>query len=137
MRTQHAQPFSRRRFLGGVMLAGTAGLLGLTPGPVAAEPPLETTTLRIAQGSAICFAPQYVAADQLFQAEGLVDVPYVKRAPSAFEALFSGEADLASTDVGSMSVHINKGQSMVILGGCTLAATNSSAPTTFAPSGTW
>ena len=29
MRIQHARQFSRRRFLGGVTLAGTAGLLGL------------------------------------------------------------------------------------------------------------
>jgi NitT/TauT family transport system substrate-binding protein len=46
MRTQHARPFSRRQFLGGLTLAGTAGLLGLHPRPVAAEPPPETTRLR-------------------------------------------------------------------------------------------
>jgi hypothetical protein len=49
METQHARPFSRRRFLGGLTLAGTAGLLGLPARPVAAEPPPETTRLRLAQ----------------------------------------------------------------------------------------
>jgi NitT/TauT family transport system substrate-binding protein len=93
------------------------GLLGLHPRPVAAEPPPETTTLRIARGPAICFAPQYVAAEQLFQAEGFVDVQYVVKRPLAFEAIVSGEADLASTDVSSLIVSIDKGQPMVILMG--------------------
>jgi NitT/TauT family transport system substrate-binding protein len=70
MPSQHARRCSRRRFLGGLTLAGTAGLLSLTPRLVGAEAPPETRTLRIAQSPAICFAPQYVAADQLFQAEG-------------------------------------------------------------------
>jgi len=46
MHSQHARRFSRRRFLGGMTLAGTAGLLGLPARRVAAEPPPETTTLR-------------------------------------------------------------------------------------------
>ena len=49
MHIQHAQRFSRRRFLGGT-LAGMAGLLGVPPPPprpVAAEPPPETTRLRV------------------------------------------------------------------------------------------
>ena len=39
MRTQHTQPVSRRKFLGGLTLVGTVGLLGLHPGLAAAEPP--------------------------------------------------------------------------------------------------
>src|SRR3989442_914436 len=38
MRTPCERPFSRRRFLGGLTLAGTASLLGLCPTPVVAEP---------------------------------------------------------------------------------------------------
>jgi NitT/TauT family transport system substrate-binding protein len=117
MRAQHPEGWTRRRFLGGLTLAGTAGLLGLHPRPAAAEPPPETTRLRIAQGQAICFAPQYVAADQLFQAEGFVDVQYIVKRPLAFETVISGEADLASTDVSSMIVDIDKGQPIVILVG--------------------
>jgi hypothetical protein len=61
MRTQHARQFSRRRFLEGLTLAGTAGFLGWHPRPVAAEPPPETATVRlIDQGT--CLAPQYLAA---------------------------------------------------------------------------
>jgi len=57
MSIQHARPFSRRRFLGGVTLAGTAGLLGLRAKPVAAVPPPETTRIRLGQTSSVCRAP--------------------------------------------------------------------------------
>ena len=43
MSVQHARPSSRRRFLGGLTFAGTAGFLGLLPRGAAAEPPPETT----------------------------------------------------------------------------------------------
>jgi hypothetical protein len=39
MRPQHTRQFNRRRFLGALTLAVTAGLLGPHPKPVAAEPP--------------------------------------------------------------------------------------------------
>jgi NitT/TauT family transport system substrate-binding protein len=39
--------WSRREFLGGLTVAGTAGLLGLRLGPVTAEPPPETTKIRL------------------------------------------------------------------------------------------
>ena len=97
-------------------LAGSAGLLSLPARRVAAEPPPETSTLRIGQSPAICFAPQYLAAEQLFQAEGFGDVQYVKR-PLAHETLVSGEADIASSDVGSMLRSIEQGQPLVLLAG--------------------
>ena len=75
MSTQHARRFSRRRFLG-VTLAGTAGLLGLHARRVAAEPPPETTTLRLVQSPAICAAPQYVA-EEFLHGEGFTEVRYV------------------------------------------------------------
>jgi NitT/TauT family transport system substrate-binding protein len=49
MRAQHADGWTRRRFLGGLTVAGAAGLLGLYPRPIAAEPPPETATLRLDQ----------------------------------------------------------------------------------------
>jgi NitT/TauT family transport system substrate-binding protein len=57
MRSQYARRFSRRKFLSGVTLAGTAGLLGLHPRPVAAEPPPETTRIRLIQFASACQAP--------------------------------------------------------------------------------
>jgi len=77
MHSQRPEGWSRRKFLGGLTLAGTAGLLGLHPMPVAAEPPPETTMLRLTQTPAICLAPQYVAAE-LLRGEGFTEVQYVK-----------------------------------------------------------
>src|SRR2546428_39022 len=63
MRTQHARRCSRRRFLGELTLAGTAGLLGLHARRVAAEPPPETTRIRLVRIPSICQAPAYVGLD--------------------------------------------------------------------------
>jgi NitT/TauT family transport system substrate-binding protein len=51
---QRAEGWTRRRFLGGLTLAGTAGLLGLYSRPIAAEPPPETTRLRLLKVDTIC-----------------------------------------------------------------------------------
>jgi NitT/TauT family transport system substrate-binding protein len=69
MRTPQAEGWTRRRFLGGLRVAGTAGLLGLPARPVAAEPPPETTRLRLVRGPGLCVAPEYVA-EELLQGEG-------------------------------------------------------------------
>ena len=58
MSNQHARRFSRRKFLEGLTLAGTAGLLGLHPRLVAAEPPPETTKIRLVKIPAMCLAPE-------------------------------------------------------------------------------
>jgi NitT/TauT family transport system substrate-binding protein len=66
---------SRRRFLTALSLAGAAGLVPI-PRSVAAEPPPETTTVRLSKFLAICFAPQYVV-EELLRDEGFSDVRYV------------------------------------------------------------
>src|SRR4051794_23522886 len=70
---------SRRRFLAGASALGGSSLLSLAPS-ASAEPPPETTTLRIFEGPVTCIAPSYVT-EQLLRAEGFTDVRYVK-APS-------------------------------------------------------
>jgi hypothetical protein len=47
MNVQLAEGWTRRAFLGRLTLAGTAGLLGLHPRRVGAEPPPETPTLKL------------------------------------------------------------------------------------------
>src|SRR5205809_5747304 len=68
---------TRRALRSGLALAGGGGLLGLTSRPAAAEPPPETTRVRLVQIAGICVAPQYVA-EELLRAEGFVDVQYVQ-----------------------------------------------------------
>ncbi|MGH8064396.1 MAG: twin-arginine translocation signal domain-containing protein [Candidatus Entotheonellia bacterium] len=93
--------WSRREFLGKLTLAGTAGFLSLYPKPIAAEPPPETTTLRLMEAPALCNAPEYVA-EALFPSEGFSAVRYVKTGGGAgtMKALASGDIDLAkATDL--------------------------------------
>jgi NitT/TauT family transport system substrate-binding protein len=117
MNTQYARQFSRRRFLGGVTLVGTARLLGLRPRPVAAEPPPETTRLRLVQSPAICISPLYVA-EELLQSEGFTDVQYVKMAGNLFtQAVAAGEVDLVLNFVGPLLIRLEAGDPIVILAG--------------------
>jgi NitT/TauT family transport system substrate-binding protein len=118
MRTQHARRFSRRRFLGGVTLAGTIGLLGLRPRSVAAEAPPETTRIRLVQIPSICQAPSYVA-EELLRSEGFTEVHYLKKAGTADieTALASGEADLNGHFAAPLLLRLEAGDPIVILGG--------------------
>ena len=58
----------RRGFVKDMALAGVAGMLGFGREAFAAEPPPESTRLRIADSTALCFAPQFVA-EELLRAE--------------------------------------------------------------------
>jgi NitT/TauT family transport system substrate-binding protein len=61
MHMPHPARWTRREFLGGLTLAGTAGLLGLRSRPLAAEPPPETTKLRLTRATGgSCVAPKYL-----------------------------------------------------------------------------
>jgi NitT/TauT family transport system substrate-binding protein len=121
MSTQHARQFSRRRFLGGVTLAGTAGLLGVPPRPVAAEPPPETTRLRLALTGSICQAPQFVA-EALLRGEGFTDVQYQQwgdppKIPLRMQALASGDTDLDTTFASTLITRIAAGDPILVLTG--------------------
>src|SRR5579885_2420942 len=97
---------TRRRFLATAALAGAAGLLGR---PAEAEPPPETTRIRLMRTTSLCWAPQLIA-DELLRAEGFTDVSYLEvpvgRAVS--ELLVKGEADLGMNFVGPNIVRIDR-----------------------------
>jgi len=118
MRPQHARGVSRRSFLRGLTLAGTAGLLGWHPRLIVAEPPPETTTLRLAQGLSLCGAPQYVAGE-LLQAEGFLEVHSVKtNAVRDLEvALASGDVHLGMHFAAPLIVRLDQADPIVILAG--------------------
>jgi NitT/TauT family transport system substrate-binding protein len=116
MGVQHARPCSRRRFLGGVTLAGAAGLLGVHPRPIAGEPPPETTTLRLARTTSICQAPQYVV-EALFEAEGFTDVQFVGEGAFPDRTLVSNEAQIGMLFLGPLLLRLDEGAPLLILSG--------------------
>ena len=117
MRTQHARLFSRRRFLRGMTLAGTAGLLSLPPRLAAAEPPPETTRLRMTRIPGLCIAPQYVA-QELLLAEGFPDLQYVDvGGVDPYPAFAAGQIDLSMAFVPPFLVQVDTGLPVVLLAG--------------------
>jgi NitT/TauT family transport system substrate-binding protein len=117
MSRRQGEGLSRREFLGGLTLAGTASLIGLHPRLVAAEPPPETTRLRLAQSSAICISPLYVA-QELLPGEGFTDAQYVKIGRELFtQAVASGEVDIALNFVGPLLISVDTGEPVVMLAG--------------------
>jgi NitT/TauT family transport system substrate-binding protein len=86
---------TRRRFLSMTALAGAAGILP-PQRAWAAEPALETTTVRLGRVPVICFAPQYVC-EALLRAEGFTDVRYLDATVGAeLEGLGQGKFDFQS-----------------------------------------
>ena len=115
---EHARYLGRRQFLSRVTAMGTASLLGLSSKPSAAEPPPETTTIRIIQIPSICQAPQSVA-QELLRGEGFTDVQYIKKAGARgiSEALASGEADINNNFAGPSIVRLEAADPIVFLSG--------------------
>jgi NitT/TauT family transport system substrate-binding protein len=118
MNREHAQYATRRQFLGRLTLMGTAGLLGIHSGPSAAEPPPETTRIRLVQNPGICLAPQYVA-EELLRNEGFTDIQYLKQPNSSAInlALTSGEVDITGHFAGPAIIRVDAGDPIVILSG--------------------
>jgi NitT/TauT family transport system substrate-binding protein len=109
--------WSRRQFVAGLTLAGTTGLLGVRPEATVAEPPPETTRLRVLQSLSLCLAPQYVAED-LLRGEGFTEVQYVPHGPKGYyQTLSSGEADIGGDFAPPLIIQLDKGTPIVILGG--------------------
>jgi NitT/TauT family transport system substrate-binding protein len=118
MSSRRCDHWSRREFLTNVGLAGGAALFGLQADVFAAEPPPETTKLRLDWSGGICTAPQFVA-EQLLRGEGFTDVQYVKRGAvaEAAKALSAGEIDISVTNVWRILRQIDAGDPVLFLAG--------------------
>ena len=109
--------WSRRRFLGGLTMAGAAGMLASGGEPAQAEAPPETTRLRLAQIAGICVAPQYVAED-LLRAEGFTDVQYTRfEATNPYPAFIRGDIDIGMAFVAPFLLQVDAGVPIVLLSG--------------------
>ena len=109
--------WSRREFLTNLGLAGSAALFGFPSDAFAAEPPPETTKLRLVQSTSACQAPLYIA-DEMLRTERFNDITYVKQqGAGVYKSLVSGEADISVTFVAPFILEIDSGKPIVLLGG--------------------
>jgi NitT/TauT family transport system substrate-binding protein len=109
---------NRRDFLRSLSAVGAAGLFGALPGPAAAEPPPETTRIRLARVPSICRAPQYMTED-LLHAEGFTDVQYLSwpDTSQAGRAVATGDVDITMQYVGPSIMQLDSGAPLVFLAG--------------------
>jgi NitT/TauT family transport system substrate-binding protein len=108
----------RRHLVQALGLGGTAALLGLRPQSARAEPPPETTRIRLHDAPIACFAPSYVAGE-LLGAEGFTDIRFVKTplAEGPDGALAEGKVDFIMNDPPGHLMSLNTGAPIVILAG--------------------
>jgi NitT/TauT family transport system substrate-binding protein len=116
MSDHRSEGWSRREFLAKVTLAGTAGILGLEPSSFAAEPPPETTRIRLSQVAGICVAPQYVVRE-LLPGEGFTDIQYVFAGVFPYAGFASGAIDISMAFVAPFLVELEAGAPITLLGG--------------------
>ena len=108
---------TRRDLLTALSLVGAAGFLGTTR-TLAAEPPLETTTIRLAKISGICIAPQYVA-EALLRAEGFTDIRYVasEAGIGQSEAIARGEVDFSLNFAAPLIIPLDQDAPITVVAG--------------------
>ncbi len=108
---------NRRHFLASLSAAGAAGALGAR-GALADDGPPETTTIRLAFYTAICFAPLDVT-EEFLRAEGFTDIQYVRAAGgfSAPQMIAGGEVDFGISFAGTVVYYIDAGLPITALTG--------------------
>jgi NitT/TauT family transport system substrate-binding protein len=106
----------RRGFLRRATAAGAVAAIGLRARHASAEPPPETTKIRLTQIDGVCVAPQYIA-EELLKAEGFSDVQYVSVGVATYEAFARGDVDLSMAFVAPFILQVDAGLPIVLLGG--------------------
>jgi NitT/TauT family transport system substrate-binding protein len=119
---------TRREFLARLTAASAAGLLGLRPGIAVAEPPPETTSIKIVYDPDIpilCYGPQYVATEML-RLEGFTDIgyaPFLDAGLNDAEVVGVGNADISACWIGDLITEAESGASVVGLSGMHIGCT--------------
>ena len=117
MNNRRNDAWSRREFLSTAALAGTGALFGSPFASLAAEPPPETTKLRLVQQASLCRAPEYMA-EEILRGEGFADIQYIKKqAKELAPALASGEVNLSMHFAAPLVLHLEAGDPLVLLAG--------------------
>lgn len=109
---------TRREFVNAAAMAGASVL---ARDLFAAEPPPETTRLRLGRISSLCVAPQYVAHD-LLQAEGFREIAYIgdtlssSGVPGA-RAMAAGQIDVSMNFAAPLVLSLDESLPILLLGG--------------------
>ena len=108
---------TRREFTNGLALTAAAATLGFSAKPAEAEPPPETTKLRLARYTFdhACLAPTWVA-EEILRAEGFTDIQYTTTVDPIGD-LAAGKLDFGGGDVMSLLLFLDSGQPIVVLAG--------------------
>ena len=107
---------NRRKFLQQTSALGAASFIGWGR-PALAEPPPETTKIRLVHAPAICLAPQYLAED-LLRLEGFTEVEYVKNwTDYPAKSIDEGRADFTQDSAPILLPSVESGGSAVALAG--------------------
>jgi NitT/TauT family transport system substrate-binding protein len=119
MRNQRIELWSRRKFIGTAVVAGTNALLGLRSESIAAEPPPETNKIRVIEPPEICAGIPLIVAQELLKGEGFTQLQIVKKATGVegINAVSRGEAEFSIFPVSSLITRIDAGESLVSLAG--------------------
>ena len=110
---------ARRQFIKHIGLVGAAGALGHGQALLAAEPPPETTRIRLSKVATACLAPQYVAAE-LLRAEGFSQVEYVEHGTGGLplaQAMATGKFDIGMNYAATFVVALDEGLPLTLLAG--------------------
>src|SRR5690242_16159778 len=108
---------TRRGFLTAVSAAGALGLF-TTPRVLAAEAPLDTTSVRLFKSSLICSAAPQFAAEGLLCAEGFKEIAYIEVPRAEVPQAFSdGRVDFTVTFAVNHIQAIDRGAPITILAG--------------------
>jgi len=107
----------RRQFLQRASLIGAVSCLGIPRTLAAAEPPPETTKIRLVHAPSICAAPQYIA-EEFLRMDGFTDVQYLPLGTrNGPYALADGRGDIAMWDLPGLIPHLDAGKPIVLLAG--------------------
>ena len=108
---------TRRGFLTALSGAGAAGMFR-APRVLAAEGPLETTSVRLFKSSLICSAAPQYAAEELLRAEGFKEIVYVEVPRNeVLQAFAEGRVDFSVTFAVNHIQAIDYGAPITILAG--------------------
>lgn len=111
----------RRTLLQALAAAGAAGLSGRIAWAASAEPPPETTRIRLPKAPSACLAPQFVA-EALLRAEGFDQIEYVGVGTQAAglpgaQRMGAGETDIGMNFAAPLVVAVDIGAPIVVLAG--------------------